>query len=159
MLRRSLVLLLAVLAAVGATGCGGQAEEVREANAYAERVNAIQAAFERDLATLNRTVSAARERQDVADAAARLQRRIDGVRKELEAVQAPAAVAGAHRSLIAAFQQWAVPLREFRRSLRRRDIQAALRAKVRFDSESGAVVERVNDARRRINEALRELSD
>ena len=162
-LARPNVSLRRLAVAAGATvllaGCGGQAQEVRDAGAYAARVNAVQSRFERDLAALNRTVEAASEREDVTRAAVTLQRRIDGVEQELRGIRPPEAVATPHRELISAFERWQAPLRAFRRSLRDRDLQAALRAKVRFDTETQAVEERVNEARRRINDGLRSLAD
>ncbi|WP_320671285.1 hypothetical protein [Patulibacter defluvii] len=157
--RRGLPAALATIALAALTGCGGQAEQVREAGAYADRVNRIQQAFERDLERLNRTLPQADRRADVERAVTRLRDRIDGAERQLQAVRPPSVVADAHASLVQAFARWKAPLDEFRRALRDREPRATLRAKTRFDTETASVEGRVNDARRRINEGLRSLAD
>lgn len=140
-------------------GCGGQAEEVRQAGAYADRVNQVQARFEQDLVRLKRTADQAEKRTDVERAVQRLSRRIAQVSRELEAIKPPEAVAKPHAELITAFQRWKAPLDAFRRALRDRDLQATFRAKTEFNTETATVEEQVNAARRHINDGLRSLSD
>ncbi|EHN11069.1 hypothetical protein PAI11_20660 [Patulibacter medicamentivorans] len=159
---RALPALLVVTALAGGgalSGCGGQAEEVRQAGAYADRVNRIQQTFEQDLQRLNKTVPLADKRADVDRAVRRLRDSIDGVERQLQGVKPPSVVADAHAALVEAFARWKAPLDEFRRSLRDREPRATLRAKTRFDTETATVEARVNDARRRINEGLRSLAD
>jgi hypothetical protein len=152
--------LLATLAVAGTlAGCGGQATEVREAGAYADRVNQVQTQFERDLTSLDRAADAAEDRRDVERAVQRLSDRIAGVQRELRAVRPPAAVAAAHARLIAAFGRWSAPLQAFRRALRDRDSAATLRAKTAFNTETATVEQEVNAAARAINDRLRSLAD
>lgn len=159
-LRVPLLAVLALLVPAGAlAGCGGQAEEVRQAGAYADRVNQVQSRFERDLLRLKRTADEAEKRPDVERAVERLGSRIAQVSQELKTIEPPAAVAKPHAELIAAFQRWKAPLDAFRRALRDRDLQATFRAKTEFNTETAVVEEQVNAARRRINDGLRSLSD
>lgn len=149
------------LALVPATlaGCGGQAQEVRDAGAYAERVNRVQARFEQDLGTLNAAADRAEDRRDVQAAVRRLSERIDGVQGELRAIDPPPVAARPHAQLIAAFGRWKAPLEAFRRALRDRDSRATLRAKSDFSTETTAVEQQVNAAARQINDRLRSLAD
>ncbi|WP_210491935.1 hypothetical protein [Patulibacter sp. SYSU D01012] len=140
-------------------GCGGQAQQVRDAGVYAERVNQVQARFERDLGTLNAAADRAEDRRDVQTAVRRLSRRIDGVQAELRAITPPAVAADPHARLIAAFGRWKAPLEAFRRALRDRDPRATLRAKSDFSTETTAVEQQVNTAARQINDRLRSLAD
>jgi hypothetical protein len=140
-------------------GCGGQAVEVRDAGAYADRVNRVQSQFERDLTGLDRAAVAAEDRRDVERAVARLSDRIAGVQDELRSISPPASVAAAHARLIAAFGRWNAPLQAFRRALRDRDTSATLRAKSAFSTETATVEGEVNAAARAINDRLRSLAD
>jgi hypothetical protein len=156
---RPRALVAAALMAATLAGCGGQAVEVREAGAYADRVNGVQTRFEADLTALNAAADAADDRADVRRAVQRLSDRIAGVQRELTLIRPPAPVADAHRSLIAAFGRWRAPLDAFRRALRERDPRATQRAKTAFSTETGAVEQQVNAAALRINAELRRLAD
>ncbi|MGE4427307.1 MAG: hypothetical protein AB7G37_12715 [Solirubrobacteraceae bacterium] len=140
-------------------GCGGQAQEVRDGDRYADRVNRVQQRFERDLQAVRKTVAGAEDRSDVERVARRLSQRINAVEEQLGEIRPPAVVADAHHELVAAFARWRAPVDAFRRALRDRDVDATLQAKARFDNETAAVEERVNDARRKINDGLRKLAD
>ncbi|MCK9247663.1 MAG: hypothetical protein M0P31_01610 [Solirubrobacteraceae bacterium] len=150
----SLVATLLIL-----TGCGGQAQEVRDGDRYADRVNRVQQRFERDLQAVRKSVAGAEDRADVQRVARRLSQRINAVEQQLGAIEPPEVVADAHRRLVDAFARWRAPVDAFRRALRDRDVDATLQAKATFDTETAAVEERVNDARSRINEGLRKLAD
>ncbi|MGX6448970.1 hypothetical protein ACVU7I_13015 [Patulibacter sp. S7RM1-6] len=147
------------LTAPALAGCGGQAQEVRDAGAYAERVNRVQARFETDLQALNAAADRAEDRRDVQRAVRRLSQRIDGVQAELRAVRPPAVAAQPHARLIAAFGRWKAPLEAFRRALRDRDSRATLRAKSDFSTATTTVEQQVNAAARQINDRLRSLAD
>lgn len=151
--------LLALVPAVALGGCGGQAEQVREAGRYAEQVNAVQANFERDLVRLKRSTSQLDDRADIDRAVRRLARRISAVEDELRRIAPPAAIADAHRELVTAFSGWKAPLEAFRRALRDRDLAATQRAKTEFSTGTAAVEQRINAALNRINDQLRSLSD
>lgn len=150
---------LALVPTVALSGCGGQAEQVREAGRYAEQVNAVQERFSRDLVTLKQQTSQLDDRKDIDRAVRRLTRRIDAVEGELRAVDAPDVVSDAHRELITAFNGWKVPLEAFRRALRDRDLAATQRAKTDFSTGTAEVERRINQALERINDQLRSLSD
>lgn len=159
-LRAIVVALLLVLApTVALSGCGGQAEQVREAGRYAEQVNAVQANFERDLRGLKESTSQLDDRADIDRAVRRLNRRISAVEDELRAITPPEAIADAHRELVTAFNGWKAPLEAFRRALRDRDLAATQRAKTEFSTGTAEVEDRINAALDRINERLRSLSD
>lgn len=152
-------MLLALLPTVALSGCGGQAEQVREAGRYAEQVNAVQATFEQDLVTLKQSTSQLDDRADIDRAVRRLAKRIAAVEDELRAIDPPPAIADAHRDLVIAFNGWKAPLEAFRRALRDRDLAATQRAKTAFSTGTAEVEERINAALRRINDQLRSLSD
>jgi hypothetical protein len=158
-LRRPVVALLVVAATGGLAGCGGQAREVREAGAYAQRVDRVQGAFERDLEGVRRAAARAVVRRDVERAVERLGMRVDVVERELSAIRPPAPIAAAHRGLVAAYGGWEAPLGAFRRALRDRDPRAAVRARTAFGRQTAEVDRRVNAAAQRINDELRDLSD
>lgn len=151
--------LLALVPTVALSGCGGQAEQVREAGRYAEQVNAVQARFERDLVELKTSASQLEDRADIDRAVRRLSRRISAVEDELRAIKPPATVADAHQELVAAFNGWKAPLETFRRALRDRDLAATQRAKTEFSTGTAEVEARINAALNRINDQLRSLSD
>lgn len=153
------MLLLALVPTAALSGCGGQAEQVREAGRYAEQVNAVQANFERDLVELKRSTSQLDDRADIDRAVRRLSRRISAVEDELRAITPPEAVADAHAELVTAFNGWKAPLEAFRRALRDRDLAATQRAKTEFSTGTAAVEARINAALNRINDQLRSLSD
>ncbi|MFA4929222.1 MAG: hypothetical protein WC558_11945 [Patulibacter sp.] len=154
-----LALLLTLAPTLALSGCGGQAEEVREAGRYAEQVNTVQANFERDLVQLKRSTSQLDNRTDIDRAVRRLTRRITGVEDELRKIEPPAAIAAAHRELITAFNGWQAPLEAFRRALRDRDLAATQKAKTDFSTGTAEVEARINTALTRINDQLRSLSD
>lgn len=159
-LRAIVVALLLVLVPTAAlSGCGGQAEQVREAGRYAEQVNAIQESFASDLVKLKQSTSQLDDRADIDRAVRRLSRRISAVEDELRAVTPPAAIADAHRELVTAFNGWKAPLEAFRRALRDRDLAATQRAKTEFSTGTAEVEARINAALDRINKQLRSLSD
>lgn len=151
--------LLILVPTVALSGCGGQAEQVREAGRYAEQVNAIQANFERDLVELKKSTSQLDDRDDIDRAVRRLSRRISAVEDELRAVTPPDAIADAHAELVTAFNGWKAPLEAFRRALRDRDLAATQRAKTEFSTGTADVEARISKALDRINERLRSLSD
>lgn len=151
--------VLALVPTVALSGCGGQAEQVREAGRYAEQVNAVQANFERDLVQLKQSTSQLDDRADIDRAVRRLTRRIAAVEDELRRIDPPPAVAEAHRELITAFNGWQAPLEAFRRALRNRDLAATQRAKTDFSTGTAEVEARINVALKRINDQLRSLSD
>jgi hypothetical protein len=158
---RRLVGALAAAAAAGGglAGCGGQAQEIRDAGAYATRVDRVQGGFERDLDDVRRAAARARERSDVERAVDRLSTRVDVVGRDLAAIRPPASIADAHRALVAAYAGWKAPLTAFRRALRDRDPRAAVRARTAFGTDATNVDRRVNAAAQRINDELRDLSD
>jgi hypothetical protein len=156
---RPRALLASVAVTLAVAGCGGQAVAVRDAGAYADRVNRVQTRFEQDLAGLDQAADAAQDRRDVQRAVQRLSERIDGVQRELRGIRPPASVAPAHARLIAAFGRWNAPLQAFRRALRDRDSSATLRAKSAFSTETATVEQEVNAAARAINDRLRSLAD
>lgn len=159
-LRAIVVALLLVLVPTAAlSGCGGQAEQVREAGRYAEQVNAVQESFSRDLVTLKQSTSQLDDRADIDRAVRRLSRRISTVEDELRAITPPEAIADAHRELVTAFNGWKAPLEAFRRALRDRDLAATQRAKTEFSTGTAEVEARINAALDRINKQLRSLSD
>lgn len=151
--------LLALVPAVVLSGCGQQAEQVREAGRYAEQVNAVQANFERDLVELKRSTSQLDDRADIDRAVRRLSRRISAVEDELRAITPPEAIADAHQELVTAFNGWKAPLEAFRRALRDRDLAATQRAKTEFSTGTAEVEARINAALNRVNDQLRSLSD
>lgn len=156
---RVVAVLLVLVPALALGGCGGQAEQVRDAGRYAEQVNAVQASFERDLVTLKRSTSRLDDRADIDRAVRRLAKRIAAVEDELRAIEPPDAVEAAHGDLVTAFNGWKAPLEAFRRALRDRDLAATQRAKTAFSTGTAEVEERINAALRRINDQLRSLSD
>lgn len=156
--------LLALLAASatlggGLAGCGGQAQEVRDAGAYAIRVDRVQGGFEQDLEDVRRAAARADVRADVERAVARLSGRVDVVERDLVAIRPPRSIAAAHRALVVAYAGWKPPLAAFRRALRDRDPRAAVRARDAFETRTTEVDRRVDAAARRINTELRALSD
>lgn len=154
-----LTLVLLVVPAGALAGCGGQAEQVREAGRYTDRVNEVQAAFERDLLQLKRSTGQLEERADIDRAVRRLSRRIGQVESDLRAIKPPAVAAKPHADLVAAFNGWKAPLETFRRALRDRDMAATQKAKTDFNTGTATVEQQINDALRRINDQLRSLSD
>lgn len=151
--------LLALVPTVALSGCGQQAEQVREAGRYAEQVNAVQEHFERDLDELKKSTSQLDDRNDIDRAVRRLTRRISAVEDELRAITPPGAIADAHDDLVTAFNGWKAPLEAFRRALRDRDLAATQRAKTDFSTGTAEVEDRINLALKRINDQLRSLSD
>lgn len=159
-LRAIVVAFLLVLVPTAAlSGCGEQAEQVREAGRYAEQVNAVQESFSQDLVTLKQSTSQLDDRADIDRAVRRLSRRISTVEDELRAITPPAAIADAHHELVTAFNGWKAPLEAFRRALRDRDLAATQRAKTEFSTGTAEVEARIGAALDRINQQLRSLSD
>lgn len=153
-------LFLPLAVALALSGCGGQAQEVRDALAYTGEVNRVQAGFERDLRELRAAAGRAEVPADVRRAVERLSRSITGVQSDLREVAPPPKVATLHRELIDAFGRWTAPLRRFRTALRTRRTTAGLRSAQRvFVRDSGSVERGLGVAARRINDRLRRLSD
>jgi hypothetical protein len=141
-------------------GCGGQAQEVRDALTYTGRVNRVQANFERDLGELRAAADRAEVRGDVERAVRRLSRSIAGVQRDLAGIRPPATVAGLHRELIVAFGRWDAPLRRFGRALRTERSTAGLRrARDQFVRDTATVERGLGTTAGRINDRLRSLSD
>lgn len=158
--RRCSAALLPLLAALAMTGCGGQAQEVRDALAYTAEVNRVQAGFERDLRELRAAAGRAEVPADVRRAVDRLSRSITGVQADLRGITPPRKVVGLHRDLIAAFGRWTAPLDRFRTALRTRRTRTGLvRAQRAFVRDSGSVERGLGVAAGRINDRLRRLSD
>lgn len=159
-LRRPAVVVVAALAASGLAGCGGQAQEVRDALTYTGSVNRVQAGFERDLSELRRAADRAEVPADVERAVTRLSRSVDGVQGDLRRIRPPSTVTTLHRELITAFARWSPPLQRFSRALRARRSTAALRrARDAFVRDTATVERGLGVAARRINDRLRSLSD
>jgi len=145
---------------VALAGCGGQAQEVRDALEYTGSVNRVQTAFERDLGELRRAADRAEVPDDVARAVARFSRSIDGVQADLRRIDPPASVVTLHRELIVAFGRWSVPLDRLRRALRtERTTRALRRARDSFVRDTSSVEGGLTRAAQRINDRLRSLSD
>ncbi|MEV4422215.1 hypothetical protein AB0L40_19900 [Patulibacter sp. NPDC049589] len=159
--RRVLATALAActVAAGALTGCGGQAQQVRDALAYSQRVNEVQRGFERDLTDLRRAANEAEVLSDVDRAVRRLSASVDGVQRGLRAVEPPSPVTGLHGELIDAFGRWSAPLRRFLVALRTKRPATIKRAQDRFIRDTDAVQRRVGDTAQRINVKLRGLSD
>ncbi len=155
----AVAVVLALAPAAALSGCGEQAEQVREAGRYAEQVNLVQSEFERDLVELKQSTSQLDDRSDIDREVRRLARRINAVEDDLRKIPAPETVADAHRELITAFNGWQEPLETFRRALRDRDLAATQRAKTDFSTGTADVEARINKALNRINDQLRSLSD
>lgn len=152
--------LLPLLVGLALTGCGGQAQEVRDALSYTAEVNRVQAGFERDLRELRAAAGRAEVPADVRRAVDRLSRSITGVQRDLRGIDPPPKVATLHRDLIAAFGRWTPPLQRFRTALRTKRTTAGLRSAQRvFVRDSGSVERGLGVAARRINDRLRRLSD
>lgn len=157
--RAAAVLTAAVLAGAAA-GCGGQAQEVRDALAYTGEVNRVQGDFERDLGELRGAAGRAEVPADVERAVGRLGRSIVGVQADLRRVDPPRTVATEHRELIAAFGRWTPPLDAFRTALRGRRSAASLRrARTAFVRDTGRAERELSTVATRINDRLRALSD
>lgn len=157
---RAAAALTAAVLAVGGAGCGGQAQEVRDALSYTSEVNRVQGGFERDLAELRAAAGRAEVPADVERAVGRLGRSIVGVQADLRRVDPPRAVASEHRELIAAFGRWTPPLDAFRRALRDRRSAASLRgARTAFVRDTGRAERELGTVATRINDRLRALSD
>ncbi|CAB4923441.1 unannotated protein [freshwater metagenome] len=158
--RRVLGGALALAAGAGLAGCGGQAQEVRDALTYTGSVNRVQAGFERDLDELRRSADRAEVPADVERAVARLARSVDGVQGDLRRIRPPGAVTTLHRDLIAAFARWSPPLERFARALRARRSPIALRrARDAFVRDTATVERGLGVAAGRVNDRLRSLSD
>lgn len=152
--------LTVVVLTTGAVGCGGQAQEVRDALEYTGEVNRVQGGFERDLAELRAAAGRAEVPADVERAVGRLGRSIVGVQAELRRVDPPRAVATEHRALIDAFGSWTPPLDAFRRALRGRRSPASLgRARTAFVRDTSRAERGLSTVATRINDRLRALSD
>lgn len=157
---RLVALAVAALLGVVLAGCGGQAQQVRDALSYTSKVNRVQAGFERDLGDLRRAADRAEVPEDVERAVARLSRSVDGVQADLRRIDPPSTVTALHRDLIAAFGRWTAPLDRFRRALGSRRTTAALRrARDAFVRDTSAVEQGLGVAAKRINDRLRSLSD
>lgn len=157
----SAVAVLAVTAAAGGlAGCGGQAQDVRDALTYTGDVNRVQQGFERDLRDLRLAADRAEVPADVERAVRRLGRSVTGVQADLRRIRPPGPVVGLHRDLIAAFARWDAPLRRFGRALGTRRSARGLRvARDVFVRETATVERGLSVAARRINDRLRRLSD
>lgn len=141
-------------------GCGGQAQEVRDALSYTASVNRVQSGFERDLLELRRAADRAEVPADVERAVGRLGRSVDGVQVQLRRIRPPGTVATLHRDLIVAFGRWTPPLERFGRALRTTRSAAAMRrSREAFVRDTAAVERGLSTAARRINDRLRSLSD
>lgn len=157
--RRFAVGLVAVAAAAGLAGCGGQAQEVRDAGVYATAINRVQGGFERDLQEVDAAAGRADGRADVVRAVQRLDDRVVGVQRDLRDIRPPAVAAGGHRALITAYVRWNVPIRQFRRALRDRSPRATQRARAAFGTGTMQAEQQVAAAGRTINAQLRSLYD
>src|SRR3954453_10458810 len=111
-MRRLLPVLLMVLAAVGAAGCGNE-EAAKERNTYADAVNRAQSDFAQSFRSLSRRITSTttpgqgrRTLQGFEDA-------VDDVVTDLRAIDAPNDVLPLHRRLITEISDYG---REIRRA-------------------------------------------
>lgn len=157
--RRVLAGVGALAIAIGTTGCGEQAREVREANAYVERVNGVQQRFARDLQQLSGPIAEATTVPQVQRETRRFQRAIEGTQGSLQAIRPPTPLRASHRRLVNAYGTWSTPLRTFRTALRERDRAAILEAKSRFSTATTQATVELRAASTQINERVGALSD
>ena len=153
-LLRAAVLLVAVLALAGATGCFGSNSDE---NAYVDQLNKVQNLFASSLA---KAQSSAPSRLDAKAQAIqnfdRLETAIDKLIADLKAVDAPANVESLHNELIGEMQEVQVQVKKGAASLTVSDGPGFQAALAQFATEAGQFVTTIRKTISGINDKLQE---
>jgi hypothetical protein len=152
--RRTVLLLLsllAVAAAGGLTACGGSDEE---ADRYVERVNAAQESFADRFAAIQKrlttTSSPAEDRRALRDFRAAT----DQIVAELRAIDPPERVTDLHARLVEAVAGYGREIDRARERLATGDPQDVIRARTELSGAVADVSRRITEAIAAINERL-----
>jgi hypothetical protein len=153
-LLRAAVLLVAVLALAGATGCGGSNSDE---NAYVDQLNKVQNDFASSVA---KALSSEPSRLDAKAHAIQsfdsLETAIDKLIVDLKAVDPPAKVESLHNELLSEMQQFQVQVKKAAASLSSSDPEAILAAQAQFATEAGQLGTKIRKTISGINDKLKE---
>lgn len=154
MLLRSASALLLCLALVGFSACGG--DDVEESNDYVSAVNTAQTSFARTFDKLQSDITTESTPTQDSATLGRFEGAIDGVVKELTAVQPPEEVEAEHQQLIDAIEGYGTTIGKARRAFRSRSASEVLAARTQLSTDVAATSTRINQTIEAINGKLRE---
>lgn len=149
-----MVVLVALGALLGATGCGG-GDDTKDKNAYVAAVNAAQERFAKSSELLQADISTA------TSTAAEDRRALDGLAtavralvRELRGITPPGDVTALHAQLVKAVEGFGPVVRARRAVVDSSDPRKVIAARTRFSTGFGTVSDAVQAAIERINRKL-----
>ena len=153
-LLRAVVLIVAVLALAGATGCfGSNGDE----NAYADQLNKVQNDFASSVAkALSSEPSQLDFKAETIQSLGSLETAIDKLLADLKTVDPPAKVESLHHELINETQQFQVRVKEAVASLTSSEPQVIVAAQAQVATEAVQFGTTLRKAISRINDKLQE---
>jgi hypothetical protein len=151
---RAAVLLVAVLALAGVTGCfGGNSDE----NAYVDQVNKVHNDFASSVAkALSSAPSQLNGKAEAIQDLGGLETAIDKLIADLKAVDPPAKVESLHHELISEMQQFHVQVKKAVASLTSSDPQVIVAAQAQVATEAGQFGTTIRKTISGINDKLQE---
>jgi hypothetical protein len=155
-MRRLTPVLVAVVAALGAAGCGD--DSAKQRNAYADAVNRAQSDFAQSFKSLSRRITSTttpgqgrRTLQGFEDA-------VDDVVADLRAIDAPTDVQPLHRRLITEVADYGREIRRAKRAFATGAPQRILDAQSKLVSATTQISSRINRTIAAINRQLQKQS-
>lgn len=148
---RTVLLLLALLAAAALAGCGGADEE---ADAYVGRVNQAQQSFADRFAAIQKRLTTTSTPREDRRALRQFRAATDTIVGDLRAIDPPERVDDLHGRLVQAVAGYGREIDRARRLLDKGDPQEASRARTELSGAVGAVSRRITAAIAAINDRL-----
>ena len=151
--RAAIAVLLVLLAAVVAAGCGG---DVKENNEYVDAVNKAQNEFASTFDRLNSQITSTSSPQQDRRTLTRFQTAIDKVVADLEAVKPPDEVTAEHKELVGEIDSYGDKLTDARKAFASTDPAKVIAAQTQLVTDVTEVSSRINSTIDSINKKLRE---
>jgi|SRR4051812_5797013 len=156
-MRRLLPVLLMVLAAVGAAGCGNE-EAAKERNTYADQVNRAQSDFAQSFRSLSRRITSTTTPNQGRRTLQGFEDAVDEVVIDLRRIQAPTDLQGLHRQLIAEISGYGRAIHRAKVAFATGAPQRILRAQNALVAATTAISARINHTIAAINRRLQRQS-
>lgn len=152
-MRTRLSIVVALLLALGAGGCGGGKDERKRDNAYVDAFNVAQRRFDRTVKGLpmaSERTSRAQDRRALAGYEAAVRRVVGDLRR----ITPPDSVAPLHRRFVESFERFGVVVRQAAAAVRSGKLSAVLDAQTRLAQARDALTKQVGVTVAAINKKL-----
>ena len=150
---RAAIVLVLLLAAVGAAGCGG---DVKQNNEYVDAVNKAQNEFASTFDRLNSQITSTSSPKQDRATLKRFQVAIDKVVADLNKVDPPDKVKDQHKELVGEISSYGDKLAEARKAFASSDPAKVIAAQTQLVTDVTEVSSRINSTIDSINKKLRE---